>query len=137
MGLCGSSVANSGPATRLIIIGPGGTGKSTLFKQGKLHHGDGFSEDELRVGKSVVRTLLLDTLRVLSRNQTVQATMSDLELEKVEEGTFPCQKQPTSMLRAIITSSLATVPPLPPLHAQHTPGRRAVGWAFACMQEQC
>ena len=87
MGLCGSSGAAGGPPTRLLIIGPGGTGKSTLFKQVKLKHGEGFSEEELRVGTSAVRTLLLDTLRVLTRNETVQNALGD-DVDKVEEGTY-------------------------------------------------
>ena len=86
----GASAQRANPAaTRLIIIGPGGTGKSTLFKQVKLHHTKGFSQDELLVGRSVVRTLLLDTLRVLARNTTIQSALGGTEtLESIEESAL-------------------------------------------------
>ena len=64
----GSSVA---VPSRLVLLGPGGAGKSTLFKQIRLRYAKGFTDAELAVGASAVRAGLLLTLRLLVRHDAV------------------------------------------------------------------
>ena len=71
MGLCGSAQVQ-GPA-RQLLLGPGGAGKSTLFKQIKLRYASGFSEAELAEGARGVRTALLLTMRLLVRHEAIVA----------------------------------------------------------------
>ena len=71
MGACGSAKVQE-PA-RLLLLGPGGAGKSTFYKQIKLRYGRGFTDAELAAGAAAVRTGLLLTLRLLVRHEAVVA----------------------------------------------------------------
>ena len=52
----------------MLLLGPGGAGKSTLFKQIKLRYAKGFTEDELEKGATTIRMSLLLSLRMLIRH---------------------------------------------------------------------
>ena len=79
MGLCGSKV--KGAPARLLLLGASGVGKSTLFKQIKMLHARGFSSEELADGAACIRRMMLDTLRVLLRNTSVQDAMGDAGID--------------------------------------------------------
>ena len=72
MGLCASS--GNGPV-RLLLCGPAGVGKSTLFRQVKLLRTSGFSDEELAVGSVAIRTAVKAALKFLLANPEVQALL--------------------------------------------------------------
>ena len=62
--------------SRLLLLGPGGAGKSTLFRQIKLRYAKGFTEDELAKGASTIRMALLLSLRMLIRHEAIVDAMA-------------------------------------------------------------
>lgn len=51
---------------KLLLLGSGESGKSTVFKQIKKHHGNGYSGEELKNAKNSIYANILHTLRALS-----------------------------------------------------------------------
>ncbi len=51
--------------TKLLLLGSGDSGKSTILKQVKILHSDGFSREELLGALPVVRQNALDSMRAL------------------------------------------------------------------------
>ena len=72
MGLCASS--GNGPV-RLLLCGPAGVGKSTLFRQVKLLRTSGFSDEELAVGSVAIRSSVKAALEFLLNNKEVQGLL--------------------------------------------------------------
>ncbi|KAJ3306055.1 hypothetical protein HDV03_000592 [Kappamyces sp. JEL0829] len=50
---------------KLLLLGPSDSGKSTLLKQLKILHGDGFSISERNLSRLLIRAGILNTCRVL------------------------------------------------------------------------
>lgn len=70
--------ASSKPPIRILLLGPGDTGKSTFLRQLKCLHGNGFEEAELDAYGDALRRLSLDTmadlLQALRLRQTALRT---------------------------------------------------------------
>jgi len=77
MGLCGNKNNNSieqriiedgkknSKEKKLLLLGAGESGKSTIFKQVKILHNDGFNDDEKKSYKDRVRTNIIDSMKSL------------------------------------------------------------------------
>lgn len=64
----GSSNGEDGPIMKLLLLGSGESGKSTIFKQMKIIHHNGYSQDECVKFKDVVYTNLLMDMRNICLN---------------------------------------------------------------------
>ena len=73
MGCCGSKAEEK--PLKLLVLGIGGVGKSTVFKQIKLLHGAGFVETERKEGKTILIKTLLHTLRQILSYGMMQKTI--------------------------------------------------------------
>ena len=89
MGICASN-AEVKPF-RLLLLGPGGVGKSTLFRQIKLHQTEGFTEVELQDGSHSIRSMLHATLTILMRNDIVQDALSPEARNECEDALMDIQ----------------------------------------------
>ncbi|KAL0480079.1 guanine nucleotide-binding protein G(i) subunit alpha [Acrasis kona] len=62
---------------KLLLLGSGESGKSTVFKQIKKQHGSGYSQEELKNAKNSIYANILLTLRALGE----QCVKNNIELE--------------------------------------------------------
>lgn len=67
---------------KLLLLGSGESGKSTVFKQIKKHHGNGYTQEELKNAKNSIYANILHTLRALG-DQCIKANL-DLDPGNVE-----------------------------------------------------
>lgn len=53
------------PASKLLLLGPGDSGKTTLLKQMKILHGNGFSDEERQDNLKKIRQNIIDNIQAL------------------------------------------------------------------------
>jgi len=71
-----------------LLLGAGESGKSTIFKQVKIIHHSGFTEDECKSYKDRVRTNVIDSMKSL-----INATSKlNMPLEDDESKKKNCRK---------------------------------------------
>jgi len=66
---------------KLLLLGAGESGKSTVFKQMRIIHASGYSTSELQQFKAIIHRNVLDGIRILVE----QANAKDIELEEHNE----------------------------------------------------
>eukprot|EP00298_Acanthocystis_sp_HF-20_P002083 c12547_g1_i1.p1 GENE.c12547_g1_i1~~c12547_g1_i1.p1 ORF type:complete len:350 (+),score=91.43 c12547_g1_i1:37-1086(+) len=67
---------------KLLLLGAGQSGKSTIFKQMKILHQNGFSQDELAAQKQSVHNNILTAITILiNQAEIFQFDLSELESE--------------------------------------------------------
>lgn len=80
MGVCsstGNAVGHEADYQRLVLLGPGGVGKSTLFRQVKLHETPtGFSDKDRENGADTIRCMLHQTLIMLLKIGDMQKSLA-------------------------------------------------------------
>jgi GTPase SAR1 family protein len=59
------SAIEMGKEIKLLLLGAGESGKSTLFKQMKIIHHNGYSQDECMVYKDIIRSNILQSMKAL------------------------------------------------------------------------
>eukprot|EP00095_Tigriopus_kingsejongensis_P000167 snap_masked-scaffold487_size158652-processed-gene-0.17 protein:Tk00167 transcript:snap_masked-scaffold487_size158652-processed-gene-0.17-mRNA-1 annotation:"hypothetical protein" len=57
--------ALEGRIIKLLLLGTGDSGKSTIMKQVKIVHQDGFTEDEINVGRTLIMQNIFSSMRAL------------------------------------------------------------------------
>lgn len=71
---------------KLLLLGAGESGKSTIFKQMKIIHEDGFNEEERRLFKDVIYGNILSSIRVLiNAANTMNIPFKNEEAKKMAE----------------------------------------------------
>ncbi len=66
------------PVSKLILLGPGDSGKTTLLKQMKILHGNGFSDDERRDNLKKIRQNIIDNMQALIKGaETLGLALSE------------------------------------------------------------
>lgn len=104
MGICASAVDDTTKAIdqankevrnkdnqtkKLLLLGAGGSGKSTIFKQLKSIHGPGISEQERRSYKSIVIGNVIDFMRVLVQKSNELVNLPNLEKCRISDESQP------------------------------------------------
>eukprot|EP00299_Pterocystis_sp_00344_P006676 c1863_g1_i1.p1 GENE.c1863_g1_i1~~c1863_g1_i1.p1 ORF type:complete len:349 (+),score=47.97 c1863_g1_i1:45-1091(+) len=79
------SLANS--ALRLVLLGPGSSGKSTIYKQAKIVYKGGFTEEERSLYKQVIHANCIDA--VLLMIEFLRKNKEDLMTEDLRELSKP------------------------------------------------
>ena len=88
---------------KILLLGAGESGKSTIFKQMKILHLNGFDQEEKLKYKSLVHSNTIESLNViLEAMNSLQIPLS-LPSSKLEVKKFSCLKF------TIINSQLATI----------------------------
>jgi len=68
---------------KILLLGPGESGKSTIFKQMKILYGGNFTQDELEQNRPVVFSNVLANMRLVVKNaDRLGSSVSDPELVK-------------------------------------------------------
>jgi len=83
----------SAQVRRLLLLGPGESGKSTLFKQANIIYGDGFSQKERDGYVEVVRANVIDAIQSMLR----QLAIFNLELDPANNEHLEIVKKTTTI----------------------------------------
>jgi GTPase SAR1 family protein len=68
---------------KLLILGASDSGKSTLLKQLKILHGNGFSEEEKRLSKrGIIGNMISGLVTLLSFNENTHSYLDLMQLEQ-------------------------------------------------------
>ncbi|KAL7530045.1 hypothetical protein ACHAWF_003219 [Thalassiosira exigua] len=70
---------------KVLLLGPDGAGKSTVFKQMRFHRGADFSDNELRTYGVVVQSNMVTAARELIRRLRDMGLEGELDLKSREE----------------------------------------------------
>ena len=89
-------------AVKLLLLGAGGSGKSTFVKQMKIIHGDGYSVDELNSFTSIIHNHLfgsmVEVIKAMDKlNITLQSPSNQVHVSKITSFPTPVQYIPAEI----------------------------------------
>ena len=91
---------------KLLILGAGESGKSTVFKQMKLIYGHKFSDSELKSAISIIHTNIVQFMQSLCQAVTKFDLMNEIEAKKEFNTLFQSSGKEFNLNAAIGTSIL-------------------------------
>ena len=97
---------------KLLLLGAGESGKSTIVKQMKIIHGDGYSNDELKNFKTVVHSNLLTSVtEVINATEKLNIQMhhSSNQAHAMEIITFSSSWKPGSLIPSNVGEKMQLV----------------------------
>jgi len=93
---------------KLLFLGAGGSGKSTLFKQLRLLHGDGLGEEERRNNTSNIYQNLLDGMKSLVEGNEELHDLGEQSPQGVESVTELCDTAIAEYINSLNTTEKIT-----------------------------
>ena len=89
-------------AVKLLLLGAGGSGKSTFVKQMKIIHGDGYSVDELKSFKGIIHNHLfgsmIEVIEAMDKlNIALQSPSNQVQVSKITSFPTPVQYIPAEI----------------------------------------
>jgi len=93
---------------KLLFLGAGGSGKSTLFKQLRLLHGDGLGEEERRNNTSNIYQNLLDGMKLLVEGNEELHDSDELSPQGVANVTELCDSAIAEYINSLNTTERIT-----------------------------
>ncbi|XP_065898368.1 guanine nucleotide-binding protein G(o) subunit alpha-like [Dysidea avara] len=97
---------------KILLLGAGESGKSTLVKQMKIIHGDGYSTNELTSFKSTIHSnLLLSVAVVIKAMDKLEITLADPSNQAHASGILSCPTplEPGNLIPAGVGDSLKMI----------------------------
>ena len=107
---------------KLLLLGAGESGKSTIFKQMRILHGTPRSEDDLKMYGVVVRSNIMTAMRklcTLLRNLGLEDQLAAEPKAEDDNGTGMTPKEAFDLLVAHIVDGTATTPLESPKSAEN------------------
>ncbi|KAI9498876.1 guanine nucleotide binding protein, alpha subunit [Zychaea mexicana] len=96
---------------KLLLLGSGESGKSTIVKQMKIIHQKGYSKDELRAWRSIVHKNLVDSAKdLVTSARKLNTEFSDPRNEEiVQDYVLPIEIPPDEGLPADLITAIQTI----------------------------